>query len=288
MKRPFIWSVLLSLAFMTFVHPVAMRAGSLDANTLTAWDAYLQLASNRMEQRLTPSQTFLWVDERPDRVARVRAGEIVVSPVTLQNTRRVPSGLIHDWISAAFIEHATVKDVLDVVRNYGRYKDFYQPTVIDSRAIAVSESTDRFSMRLINKSLLLSTAFDVDYESCYVQLDAARGYSISRSTRIREIEAYGTADQRLLNEGEGHGFIWRLFSIMRYVERDGGIYIELEAIGLSRDIPASLQWLIEPMVRRIARGSLSTSLRQTESAVLSRLDLFARGPMSAGIQDKRK
>jgi hypothetical protein len=31
----------------------------------------------------------------------------------------------------------------------------------------------------------------------------------------------------------------------------------VDAIGLSRDIPASLRWLVEPIVRRVSRGSLS-------------------------------
>jgi hypothetical protein len=234
-----------------------------------------------MEQRLLPGQTFLWVDEERNRLARVRTGDIVVSQVTQQNSRRVPSGLIHDWIGAAFIEHATLTDVLEVVRDYARYKDFYQPTVVDSKAIVTGESTDRFSMLLINKSLFLKTALDSDYESCYVQVDSRRGYSISRTTRIQEIEEYGGPDQRTLNEGEGNGFVWRLLSIMRFAERDGGVYIELEAIGLSRDIPASLQWLVEPIIRRLSRGSISTSLRQTENAVRSRLELVAGGPSRA-------
>ena len=282
MGRLTVWKGLLPLVFMTLVFPGAMHAANLDATTLRAWESYIELASKRMEQRLMPGQTFLWVDEEQDRLARVRAGEIVVSPVAPRNSRRVPSGLIHDWIGAAFIEHATLKDVREVVRDYARYKDFYQPAVIDSKAIATGEATDRFSMRLINKSLFLKTAFDTDYESCYVQVDSGRGYSISRTTRIQEIEEYGAHDQRTLNEGEGHGFVWRLFSIMRYAERDGGVYIELEAIGLSRDIPASLQWLVEPIVRRVSRASLSTSLLQTENAVRSRLDLVAGGPMRGG------
>ena len=68
-------------------------------------------------------------------------------------------------------------------------------------------------------------------------------------------------------ENEGSGLIWRLFGITRFEERDGGVYVELEAIVLSRDIPASLRWLIEPIVRRVAKGSLAISLQQTRDAV---------------------
>jgi len=94
--------------------------------------------------------------------------------------------------------------------------------------------------------------------------------------RNNDVAGYGTRAQRILREGEGNGTIWRLFGITRYVERDGRVYLELEAIGLSRDVPASLRWLVEPIVRRISRGSLSTSLPQTENAVRLRAELANR------------
>jgi hypothetical protein len=185
----------------------------------------------------------------------------------------VPSGLIHDWVGAAFIPNVSLKDVWAVVNDYARYKEFYQPTVIDSKALAASDDKDRFSMVLMSKSFFLKTALDADYESCYVRVDERRGYSVSRTTRVQEIEEYGAPAEHALQEGQGRGIIWRLFAIMRYVERDGGVYIELEAMGLSRDIPASLRWMVEPVVRRVSRGSLLTSLQQTENAVRLRAEL---------------
>jgi hypothetical protein len=145
--------------------------------------------------------------------------------------------------------------------------------VTRSKAISTSDEKDRFSLVLTNTSSFLKTALDADYESCYVRVDDRRGYTISRTTRIQEIDQVGTLAERLLPEGEGHGLIWRLFGITHYVERDGGVYIELEAIGLSRDIPGALRWLVEPTVRRVSQASLSTSLRQTEKAVRRRTEL---------------
>ena len=62
----------------------------------------------------------------------------------------------------------------------------------------------------------------------------------------------------------------------RYEEREGGVYIEIEAIALSRDIPASLRWLVEPVVRRVAKASLTNSLQQTRDAVKSSCSLANR------------
>ena len=63
--------------------------------------------------------------------------------------------------------------------------------------------------------------------------------------------------------------------------RDGGVYLELETIGLSRDMPASLRWLVKSIVRRVSRWSLSTTLRQTEIGVRSRAAL-ANGKKGSG------
>lgn len=258
------------ILLITLLGPVAVYGASLEPTTLKAWEEYVDSANTRMEQRLSTGKSFLWVDEETDRLRRVRTGEIVVSPVGLQNPKRVPSGLIHDWVGAAFIAGATLPDVLQVVRNYDQYKDLYQPTVIESRVIDTSETKDRFSMVLIHKSTFLKTALDADYETRYVHVDDRRVYSISRATRIQEVDEYGTPAQRTLQQDEGRGIIWRLFSITRFAERDGGVYLELEAIGLSRTIPASVRFLAEPIVRRVSRSSLSTSLQQTGNAVRSR------------------
>jgi hypothetical protein len=256
--------------------PATINAASLEPTTLKAWEAYVESAKIGMEQRLSPGGVFLWVDEEPERLARVRAGEIVVSPVGPQNPKKVPSGLIHDWVGSAFIAGVTLQDVLRVARDYGQYKELYPPTVVDSRVIDTGETKDRFSMLFLHKSTFLKTALDADYETSYARVDDRRLYSVSRATRIQEIDEYGSRAQRILPEDEGRGIIWRLFSITRYAERDGGVYLELEAIGLSRDIPASLRFLVEPIVRRVSRASLSTSLRQTEDAVRSRAELANR------------
>jgi hypothetical protein len=262
----------LFIPLIATLFPITAAAASLESATLKAWDEYVAAAKNQMEQRLSPGNTFLWVDEQPERLAKVRAGEIVVSPVG-PNPKKAPSGLIHDWLGAAFIAGVNLSDVLRVVRDYARYKELYQPAVIDSRLIDSGEATDRYSTVLINKSAFLKMALDADYESRYVHLDGRRAYSTSRATRMQEIDDYGSPAQRVLPEDEGKGILWRVLSITRYAERDGGVYLEFEAIGLSRDIPASLRWIVEPIVRRISRSSLSTSLKQTEHAAHSRAEL---------------
>lgn len=242
-------------------------AASLKPETVHAWDQYIQAARARMQQRLGAGGPFLWVDETPGLAARVRRGQIAVSPAGLHVPKKVPAGLIHDWVGAAFIPNETIHEVLPIIRDYGKYKEFYHPHVMDSRAIATGETEDRFSMVLMNQAIFAKIALESDYRVSYVRVDGQRSYSVSEATRIQEIAGYGMAGQHALPEDEGMGLIWRLYSVTRFEERDGGLYIEVEAVALSRDIPAALRWAAEPIVRRVSRESLATALRQTEDAM---------------------
>jgi hypothetical protein len=119
-------------------------------------------------------------------------------------------------------------------------------------------------------------------------VDRRRRYGISDTTEVREIKSYGEADKRSLPAGSGSGFIWRLHSIARYEERDGGVYVEVQAVALSRDVPASLAWLVNPMVSRFSRNSLAVALRQTREAAAGASPLTkvwplrSPNPMGAG------
>jgi len=277
------YSALLTVVILTLA-PARSAGASLEPSTVTAWEGYIHAANMRMEQRLSSGGTFLWAEESKDRLSKIRAGEIVVAPAAAQSPKRVPSGLIHDWIGTVFIPNVTLREVLQVVSDYGRYKDWYPPNVVESKALGSTLDTDgkkdRFSMRLKSTSFFLKSTLETDYESWYVPVDNRRGYSITRTTRVQEIQDYGTAAQHALPEGQGTGIAWRLYSITRYAERDGGVFLEREAMGLSRDIPASLRWVIEPVIRRVLRASIITSLQQTEDAVNQTMRRLA--PTGAG------
>lgn len=246
------------------------QAADLKRETLSAWEVYVESATAEMQERLRPDRPFLKLDEDQDSISKVRNGEIIVLHNGSKGLKNVPSGLIHDWSGAAFIRGATLNQVFSVTRDYDHFKKFYHPSVVDSRTLSSGQAESRFSMVLMNKSAVVNVAIDADYRCSFFRVNERRWYSISETTSMREIEDYGTPKQRELNDGQGKGLLWRLFSIARFEERDGGVYVELEAIALSRDIPVSVRWLIEPIVRRLSRNSLMTSLRQTEDAVRSR------------------
>jgi len=254
---------------VTGLAPVSVFGADLKPETIQQWEEYIKIADRRNTNHLARGNAFLISDEIAGQSAKLRDGAIVVNPAGPHNPLKVPSGLIHDWIGAAFVPNATLAEVLPVLRDYDRYKEYYRPHVIESRLIAGAEFEDQFSLLLVNRSVVAKTALDTSYQTSFTRVDDRRCYSIGEATSIREITDYDTPAQHMLPENHGTGLIWRLHNITRIEERDGGVYIELEAIALSRDIPAALRWVIEPIVRRVSRSSLETSLQQTKGAVLS-------------------
>jgi hypothetical protein len=257
---------LAAILILLRVHP-SIGAATLKPDAKAAWDAYLQAANDAMQARLQPGAHFLWLDDEPDRREDVRTKGPYIAPMSRDIPRKVPHGLIHDWLGVGFVPDAKIEDILMVVRDYDHYKEIYHPGVIDSMSRSSDGVKDLFFMRLVNKSVVAKTALDAECEVSYIRVDDQHWYGISNTTRIVELDKFGTPEQRTLPEDVGTGLIWRLSSITRLEERDGGVYAELEAIALSRDIPAALRLFVTPIVRRVSKDSLATSLHQTKVAI---------------------
>ena len=264
--------------------PMRAVAADLKPETTQAWQEYINSVEARNREHLTRGNAFLSIDADPAQAAKLRQGHILAAPAAPDAPVKVPGGLIHDWAGAVFLPGASVEDVFRVTRDYSRYSAVYHPNVVSAQPLQTGECEDRFAMRVMNQSFFAKNALDSDYRTVFTRLDDQHWYSVSETTRVQEIADYGSLAQHMLPEGHGTGIIWRLYSTARYEQRDGGVYVELEAIALSRDIPAALRWFIDPIVRRVSRSSLVTSLRQTADAVRYRTMIITRSknPGSAG------
>ncbi len=253
-------------ALMVLAAGAAEGAG-LSADATRAWDGYLQAAQEKMDARLRPGSCFLWAEESDGRMQELREGEIVVAPGSDQNPKRIPGGLIHHWIGAVFVPGVSLDELLATVRDYSRYGKFY-PSVVSAKLVSRSGPVDRLTTIEKHKAMFSNIALDADFTATYKDAGHGRAYNISHGTRLQEIENYGDGKQRELPPDASKAYLWRLDTITRYEQRDGGVYMEIEAFALSRDIPASLRWLVDKFVRQAAQGAMATTLRQTRDAVM--------------------
>ena len=119
-------------------------AAELNPQAAKAWEQYVGSARAQMKARLGPTACFLWAEEDAARMARLRAGEIVIAPDDAETPRRIPGGLIHHWIGAVLIPNITLPRLLEMLRDYPRYTQYY-PSVMVSKLIATDGDTDRFN-----------------------------------------------------------------------------------------------------------------------------------------------
>jgi len=238
-----------------------VAAADLKPATVEAFDRYIR----ETEQRLNARKAFLWADESPVRAQRVRQGEVVVEPTGAKALTEVAGGLIHDWVGAVFIPGVTLASTLEHVEDYDRARTFHRE-VMDSHILAHSGNDFRVYMRLLKKKVI-TVVLDTEHDIHYFPIDVTHCRSQSRTTKIAEVDNPGKPDERELPPGMGHGFLWRLDTYWRFEERDGGTWIECQAISLTRDIPTGLGWLIEPIIRSLPRESLENTLRETAAAL---------------------
>jgi hypothetical protein len=245
------------------VQPVQLKP-----ETLQAFEAYIREAEAAMQQTLHGA-AFLWSDGDAKRAKQVGQGKIVAQLWQGKSPVKVPAGLIHDWIGAAFLPGATVPAILARIQDYDNHKNMYRPEVIDSKLIARHGDDFQIYLRVLKKKII-TVVLDTDHDVHYFHLggaDGARWGCRSYTTRTAEVDDAGKPNEKVQPPDTGYGFLWRMDTYWRFEERDGGAYAECRAISLTRDIPTVLKWIIEPMVRSLPKDTLIHTLKATRDAV---------------------
>lgn len=254
------------------------RMRAQEAGATEAFDRYVATAEARMREE--QKSTFLTINALPIAERAVVMQKLDRAEVEIEKrgdqTKEVPGGLIHDWIGTVFIPNVTTAQVIALVRDYNHTTNYYSPDVVQSRLISVSGDDMHVFMRL-RKHNVITVVLDTEYDVHYGRVDAAHQYSISRSTRVSEIAAAGTPGEHALPSGHDHGFMWRLNSYWLFEQTSGGVYVQCEAISLTRAIAAGLGWMVGPIVNTIPRESLEFTLSATRAAFAGRATVSAKG-----------
>lgn len=238
----------------------------LKPQTLESFDAYIRDAEAAMEQTLEGSGPFLWSDGIPKIAQQVRGGRVVAQFWSGRGPLKVPNGLIHDWIGAAFIPAVNLEETLALIQDYDHHQDIYRPEVIASRLVSHQHDDFQIYLRLLKKKII-TVVLDTDHDVHYRSLDPTRSLCRSYTTRIAEVEEAGTSKERVLPPDTGYGFLWRLYSYWRFQEREAGVDVECRAISLTRDVPLGLGWMIEPIIQKLPKESLIHTLEATRQAL---------------------
>lgn len=251
------------------------EAIQLQPETLAAYTEHVERAETDFSQACQHDATFLWCAQLPERAALVRTGSIEVDTWSGGDPRHVPGGLLHDWVGAVCIRDANIQNTLALVQSYDQHHEIYPAEVIGSKLVA--RTGDLFDIYLrLRKKKIMTVVLDTDHRVEYGSLDGARWYCLSHTTRVAEVHDAGKETEKIGEPDIGYGFLWRLWSHWRFEEKDGAVWVECRAISLTRDVPKGLGWIVEPIIKKLPRESLVSTLEQTRRAYQLRF-----GPASA-------
>lgn len=249
------------------------QAAQLKKETAAAYERYLAASEKRIHGEME-NGPFLLIDAWPEErrkaaYEQLRQGTVLVeqmNAVEEGHPIEVQHGLIHDWQGVLFLPHTTLAETLAVVQNYEHYQDYFRPEIRNSRLLSREGDDFRISLQLYKKSLI-TVAINANFSVHFERIGANRMMDRSYATRLAEVADVDERDAHELPPDDGNGFLWRLCDFWRFEERDGGVYMQLESIGLSRGVPSWIAWLVNPLLKSIPRGTLSAVLAATRTAV---------------------
>ncbi len=245
--------------------PPVLIAAQLQEATSRAFDKYLSQARQRFLERTAHGTAPTLVPGAADTLAR---GDVIAVPGQQDGIVGVVGGLLHHWAGAVFISGVRLERVIEVSQAYDDYHRIYKP-VLTSAILTHDTDAYRVQMRVKEGSGVVTAVLDIRSRVTYAFPRPGQGYALSYAEDIREVTDAGTATERRLPAGRDSGYLWRAGTFTTYVERDAGVYVELETLGLSRGFPPLLGWIIEPIARRLGRKSVEASLQEFRDAVIA-------------------
>jgi hypothetical protein len=249
---------------------VPCSSARLSGPVLRAYETYTSSVEKRLVLQHLRRDTYLAdfnvrPTDRAEIERQLRSGVLRVEPVNA-GTRLADGALLHHWRGAAFVSGGRASDMLALLRDFDRLSTYYAPEVESSHLISQRAGVATVAIRF-RKQVVVPIVLDAEYEVRDGLTGAGTGYSVSRSTHIWEVDNPGTAHERRMIEGDDDGFLWRLNTYWSFVEVSDGLFIECEAISLTRDVPAGLGWLVAPVVQEMPRDSLKFTLTATRNAL---------------------
>lgn len=263
---------IVTLLGVTVSLTVAVRAiVDLEPHTLQAFERYTRLTEERVLEEVGDGSRFLHLQHLSEARSRellgeLRNGELYMTEMETSGPGgqevEIDDGMIHHWLGAVFIPGGSLEETLALVQDYDRHDRVYEPDVQEARVLERDGNQFRVFMRF-RKKKVITVVVDTIHAVRYVQPGPDRAYSLSHTTEVHEVEDAGEPDERQIPEGEGHGFLWRLDSYWRFLEVEGGVFVESESVSLTRTIPFLLRWLVAPFVNDVPRESLAFLLETT-------------------------
>jgi hypothetical protein len=256
-------AILVTAALAVQTTPV-LHAARLESASLAGWTAYVHATERRLTRQFADGRRFLGIDFDSDAAserAAVLGGQVLVRRLEVPGADGrsidVPSARVHHWRGAIFVPGVTLADLLAELRRNAPPAG--QDDVLASRVL--ERGPDRMKVYLkLQRRKIVTVVLDTEHVVTFNTYGLARASTVSVATKIAELENPGTPEERERPQGDDRGFLWKLNAYWRYEQVAGGVIAECESISLSRDAPAVVRYVVEPLIESTAREAMDRTL----------------------------
>ncbi len=227
------------------------------------YDSYVAAVDARLQkQHAQPTALVLSADVR----SAVHSGGVVVEAVNPGSRPATPGALLHHWRGTVFVPGAPPPPSSASSKTSHAYPQAFAPEVLRATA---TPAGPRPPPR-------------IPPHPPEARHHRRPGHHLRRhlrpprpAARIQRLPQHLHRRSRLPRHpqrthpppAEEHGFLWQLNTYWSWEERDGGLYLQVESVSLSRAIPLGLSWALRPYVESVPRESLAFTLRSARNAL---------------------
>jgi len=251
-------------------------ATQMKPNTASAFEHYIAVTEDHMSAEEGKGH-FLIIDGLSPDARKKAYSELQQGKLYIQQGRAkddghnipVPDGMAHDWIGIVFIPGANLVETLAFLQDADHYQEIFKPAVRQSHLVSWGENEMKLSEQFYHKTIV-TVAVNTEFDAHYTFLDSNHLICRAHSTRTAEVEHVGQPDEREMAPGSEHGYLWRMNTYWHIAQQDDGVYLQVQTVALTRNVPAALEWVVMPLVKSIPRATLTTFLNNTRTTITTR------------------
>lgn len=246
-------------AAILLIGPALLRAEA-PAAASQAFDKYAATVESRLASE----------EQRPITLnAQLKSGQMLINDRTPAELASLNGALFRHWQGELFLPGVKAQAFLRLIKDYNNYPRIFPGQV--ERVTVNSAANNNYSITMRTRQVyVITVVMDSSFAIEFRETSPGQGISLSHSTSAREISAPGTKNERALSPADEHGFLWRLNTYWTWREINGGLYLRIDTLSLSRGIPTGLGWAVGPFVDRVPRQSLEFTLRSVQAALTNK------------------
>ena len=163
------------------------------AAAVAGFDSYVEAVEARLAGQHRSAGWVSWQARLgARRASAAAAGRVGGRADDAAGGAELPGAMLHHWRGTAFAPGATAADFERLMRDFGGLSAAFCAAGAAGEGGGAAMGDHVQAWMRVRQKHVITVVMDTTYDVTFGRLDAQHGFSISRSTRIAEIDAAGT------------------------------------------------------------------------------------------------